>query len=181
MQASLLYKFSRDLAQAETPDAALEAAAARIHAMFRSKTSVFLGTGGTLDFEPTAGGAISERERAVATYAFTHDEAAGKFTSTLPESAGFYIPLRGSQEIVGVLIDGGTGIADSTRIFEKFVRGENSEAGGLGMGLSVARGFAEALGGTIWHQPRSDGRTGSVFCVKLPLATRSASVIESTP
>lgn len=375
VQAALLYEFSRDLAQAETHDAALEAAAARIGVIFRARTSIFLGTDGKLNAEPTVGAAIGEREMAVATYAFIHKEAAGKFTDTLPESAALFIPLRGSHETVGVLsvvfpndgapglqerqlletfasqlaglierdtlkrqtervrfeeasrglqrtlldsvshefktplaimasaldglrkrnadplldelstavqrltrivanllditrietgavrprlewcdlrevideavartgvsrhrivtsippsaelvlvdstlleeilanlvrnagqnsaedteisvgadvapgvldlsvIDAGSGVTDPSRIFEKFVRGGHSKAGGLGMGLSVARGFAEALGGTIWHEPRDDGRAGSVFRVKLPLATRSASVIESSP
>lgn len=57
--------------------------------------------------------------------------------------------------------DSGIGIleADLDRIFDRFYRGERTEKRpGLGLGLSIARGFVEAFGGTI--EAISPGRSG---------------------
>jgi len=42
---------------------------------------------------------------------------------------------------------------------------------GAGLGLYIARGIVDALGGRIWDE--SDGLHGSAFHVALPLPTRS--------
>ncbi len=64
--------------------------------------------------------------------------------------------------------DQGPGIPeeDLGRIFEKFYRGKNSRAGGLGMGLSVARRLAEVHGGTVEVQNQPSG--GACFTLSLP-------------
>ena len=57
--------------------------------------------------------------------------------------------------------DDGPGVAggDTARIFEKFRRGRRSgdRARGLGIGLSVARGMTEAMGGSIEAEPSPMG------------------------
>jgi PAS domain S-box-containing protein len=55
------------------------------------------------------------------------------------------------------------------RIFEPFEQGSmdvTNHFGGLGLGLSIARGFVELLGGTIHAHSEGEGQ-GSVFSVKL--------------
>ncbi|HET6945406.1 MAG TPA: ATP-binding protein [Gaiellaceae bacterium] len=75
------------------------------------------------------------------------------------------------------VIDRGPGIApgEVTRIFEPFQRGSRgSEVRGAGLGLAIARGFAEANGGRVWAESR-EGQ-GATFVVALPLALAAAEV-----
>ena len=71
------------------------------------------------------------------------------------------------------VVDTGPGIAEDEvdRIFEDFHTNDPSirrSAGGTGLGLGIARRFAEALGGTIGVE--SIPGEGSVFWVRLPMA-----------
>lgn len=52
------------------------------------------------------------------------------------------------------------------RLFKKFVRGDAARAGGLGLGLSIVRGFVTAQGGEIVVGENPGG--GSVFTIYLP-------------
>ena len=63
------------------------------------------------------------------------------------------------------------------RIFEKFYRGEGRKAGGLGLGLSIARGFVEAHGGTLTAENRDGG--GARFILGLPVRVTDANELES--
>ena len=68
------------------------------------------------------------------------------------------------------IIDRGIGIseADQQRLFEPFERGSaNGEVKGLGLGLAISRQLAEAHGGRL--DVASDGKSGSVFSLVLPL------------
>ncbi|MCZ7686348.1 MAG: GAF domain-containing protein [Sandaracinaceae bacterium] len=69
-----------------------------------------------------------------------------------------------------VVRDHGPGVAkeDLDRIFERFERASpGPPAGGLGLGLFIARGIAEAHGGAV-HASSEPGR-GATFVVELPL------------
>ena len=75
-----------------------------------------------------------------------------------------------AQEVRIDVIDSGMGIseADQRRIFEPFERGTGSgEVKGLGLGLAISRQLAEAHGGRLFVT--SDGQTGSIFSLVLPL------------
>jgi two-component system sensor histidine kinase KdpD len=66
--------------------------------------------------------------------------------------------------------DRGPGVPDTERerIFEPFYRppGVPADIGGSGLGLTIARGLAEAQGGDVRFEPRPGG--GSVFTLRLP-------------
>jgi signal transduction histidine kinase len=61
---------------------------------------------------------------------------------------------------------------DRERLFEAFraVReASGRRIGGLGLGLSLARGLITAHGGDVWYEGRGPGAGGTTFCVSLPL------------
>ncbi|HWH23157.1 MAG TPA: ATP-binding protein, partial [Allosphingosinicella sp.] len=67
--------------------------------------------------------------------------------------------------------DKGRGIApaDRDRVFERFYRaGSESGSEGSGLGLSIAKGFTEAFGGSISAHGRGEGQ-GTVIAIRLPL------------
>jgi two-component system sensor histidine kinase KdpD len=67
------------------------------------------------------------------------------------------------------VIDHGPGVepAERDRIFEPFQRGERSERPGAGLGLAIARGFAEANGGTLSVESRAG--QGATFVLRFPV------------
>ena len=79
---------------------------------------------------------------------------------------------RADQWLEFIVADRGPGVppAERERIFESFYRprGTASDAGGAGLGLSIARRLAEAQGGGVQYEPRDGG--GSVFILRLPAA-----------
>ena len=70
--------------------------------------------------------------------------------------------------------DEGPGLAeaDLDRIFEKFYRAESGDRrrAGTGLGLAIARGFVEAMGGTVTARNRDD-RKGAEFTVSFPASS----------
>jgi two-component system sensor histidine kinase KdpD len=92
--------------------------------------------------------------------------------------AGSTIELRAAR--VGdmlelAVLDRGIGVpaGEQDRIFEPFHRpaGGSPDAGGAGLGLSIARRMAEAQGGGVRYAPRPGG--GSVFTFFVPIADLS--------
>lgn len=81
--------------------------------------------------------------------------------------------VRSSSEVWVSITDTGIGIAKDNleRIFEKFVQVENHMTrtrGGLGIGLSIAKGLVEAHGGRLWAT--SPGlNQGSTFTMSIPV------------
>jgi len=87
-----------------------------------------------------------------------------------------YAPALSDIEVIieyiqGVLImeviDKGTGFPESEikNVFKKFFRVNSSKTGGLGLGLSIVKGFVEAHNGTITVQNGEDA--GAMFTIKI--------------
>jgi two-component system sensor histidine kinase KdpD len=75
--------------------------------------------------------------------------------------------------------DRGPGIPPEAteRLFEKFYRGDDRKTGGLGLGLSIARGLVEAHGGTLTVENRDGG--GARFVIKLPVRVTNMNGMET--
>src|SRR6201996_306235 len=88
---------------------------------------------------------------------------------------GTTITLRARREGGTVrvqVLDEGPGLPeeDRERIFDKFyrVRVADKKRAGTGLGLAIARGFMEAMGGTITAANRSD-HDGAIFTLTIPI------------
>lgn len=56
---------------------------------------------------------------------------------------------------------------DLSSVFNKFYRGKEAKTGGIGLGLSIVKGFIEAHKGTVVAENRQNG--GAVFTIKIPV------------
>ncbi len=79
---------------------------------------------------------------------------------------------RDEDRVVIRIADEGPGLAagEESMVFERFVRGRSARhgsAGGLGLGLTIARGVVEAHGGRIWAEPNQP--RGVAFLFQLPV------------
>ena len=63
------------------------------------------------------------------------------------------------------------------RVFEKFYRGDGRRAGGLGLGLAIARGFVEAHGGKLTAENRDGG--GARFIIDIPVRVTDEKTLEA--
>ena len=91
--------------------------------------------------------------------------------ATAHTSPGTPIEVRAqsSNESLALSVaDRGPGIPADVlpRIFEKFFRAPGAPVGGSGLGLTIAKGFVEAHGGTIVAANRPGG--GAIFTLNLP-------------
>ncbi len=83
---------------------------------------------------------------------------------------------RASQGLLISVADQGIGIPgnESQRVFDRMYRIEQrltTGAGGIGLGLSICKGFVEAHGGQIWVE--SELGKGSTFYFTLPIETKA--------
>ena len=88
---------------------------------------------------------------------------------------------REDSRIAFAVSDRGPGVSpgQEERIFEPFYRAPGSppDVGGAGLGLTIARRFAEAQYGTLSYEARPGG--GSVFTLHLPAADLADAELES--
>jgi K+-sensing histidine kinase KdpD len=90
-----------------------------------------------------------------------------------PPTAPIEVKLRADERFARVEVaDRGPGVpaAERERIFGRFYQ-SGRRAGGVGLGLAIARGMVEAHGGRLWYEPRLRG--GSRFVFTLPLGDPS--------
>jgi two-component system sensor histidine kinase KdpD len=85
-----------------------------------------------------------------------------------------------NERLVISVSDRGPGIPSEAteRLFEKFYHGDDRKTGGLGLGLSIARGLIEAHGGILTAENRDGG--GARFVISLPLSVTDISRMEPT-
>jgi PAS domain S-box-containing protein len=71
------------------------------------------------------------------------------------------------HEVIVQVIDNGTGLEDTEKIFDAFM---TTKEKGMGIGLAVSRSIVEAHGGRLWAENNPDG--GATFNVALPVSSK---------
>jgi two-component system sensor histidine kinase KdpD len=105
-RTGILYALSRDLAAARDTEAILRSAVAHVYEVFYSQVMILLPDENgrvTERASATVTYLFDERERAVAQWVYDHGKAAGRYTDTLVESKGIYLPLKAAAGTWGVL------------------------------------------------------------------------------
>jgi two-component system sensor histidine kinase KdpD len=103
-RTQVLYATSRDLAAARTVEEVAEAGSRHVSDVFGGPAAVFVPEpSGALRPRGGAPPGDGSREGAVAQWAFDHGKPAGLGTDTLPGASAVYLPLRGTQAVLGVL------------------------------------------------------------------------------
>ncbi len=79
---------------------------------------------------------------------------------------------RVDGKLVFDITDQGCGVnpANENKIFERFFRSRGAIAPGLGLGLYITRSLVEMQGGAVEAHNRSDGESGLIVSISLPLA-----------
>jgi hypothetical protein len=71
------------------------------------------------------------------------------------------------HEVIVQVIDNGTGLEDTEKIFDAFM---TTKEKGMGIGLAVSKSIVEAHGGRLWAENNPDG--GATFSVALPVSSK---------
>jgi two-component system, OmpR family, sensor histidine kinase KdpD len=80
--------------------------------------------------------------------------------------------VTGHSDLLKIIIeDNGKGFRDISmkEVFDKFSRSKNPKTSGSGLGLSIVKGFTEALGGTVELQKTNS--SGARFAISIPVKT----------
>ena len=105
----------------------------------------------------------------------------------LLENAAKYTPADSPIEISAerrptittiAVIDHGPGLPPelAARVFDKFVRGQHTGVGGVGLGLAICKGIMDVHGGTIALESTPKG--GATFRIALPLTAAPPTMAE---
>ena len=84
-------------------DDVLRTAVDQIGSVFDAEVAILLTKGDQLERQPHAASTLTvdEKDFAVAAWVFENGKRAGRFTETLPEAVGQYLPLRTPSRTVG--------------------------------------------------------------------------------
>ena len=105
-QTTALLELSQKLAVVSDVDSIAQTAVHHIQRTFNNDAALFLPdkTGGRLAVHAASATIhLEPDEYAVADWVFRHGQPAGRFTNTLAGVTGYYLPLRTSGQIVGVM------------------------------------------------------------------------------
>jgi two-component system sensor histidine kinase KdpD len=89
-----------------------------------------------------------------------------------PPRCSIYISVTCHADLLQLIIeDDGQGFTDIPikDVFRKFSRSKTPATSGRGLGLSIVKGFTEALGGSVELQKRNGG--GALFTISIPVKT----------
>ncbi len=87
-----------------------------------------------------------------------------------PAGTSVHVRITSTRsEAIVRIVDQGPGLREDEleRVFDAFHRGSDGAGGGAGLGLAIARGFAEANGGRVWAESRPG--QGASFALALPV------------
>ena len=111
------------------------------------------------------------------------EQAVAKLLANAASYAPARLPIEIDAEydetrLIISVSDRGPGLSPDAaeRVFEKFYR-DGRKTGGLGLGLSIARGFVEAHGGKLVGENRDGG--GARFTISLPARVTDANALDS--
>jgi two-component system sensor histidine kinase KdpD len=104
VQTASLYYLSRDLASAGDCAAVLTAAVRNMEESLTATLVILLSEGERLEqLAASEGVTLSQKEQAVADWAFRNRHAAGRGTDTLGSAERLYLPLESSANVLGVV------------------------------------------------------------------------------
>jgi two-component system sensor histidine kinase KdpD len=106
-RTNFLYEILQEIAGSQDQSEYLNKVVDRVGALLKAECGIILkGLEGKLYFADASDYALrlSEKEQAVATWAFQNGKAAGWSTDTLSQSKSLYLPLKGLSEILGVFV-----------------------------------------------------------------------------
>jgi two-component system sensor histidine kinase KdpD len=103
-RATALFHLTQALSAARTLDDAVFAALRQADEIFGAKTALLIADNDTLNAHFAGSFTVTEKERAVAEWAWRNRKKAGRFTDTLPSSEGFHLPLVRDETAHGVLV-----------------------------------------------------------------------------
>jgi two-component system sensor histidine kinase KdpD len=95
-----------------------------------------------------------------------------------PRDEAVHVAITATRkEAIARVVDHGPGLPpdELERVFEPFYRSPGTASSGAGLGLAIARGFAEANGGRIWAESRPG--QGATFAIALPIAAVPAELV----
>ena len=105
-RTAALYRMAQCAVESTTLDEGLERAIREIQSIFNAQAAIVLANeNGTLDAASHSAGhrIMDEKEHSVAVWTFLNSRPSGRFTDTLPEAQGLYLPLQSAKTRAGVL------------------------------------------------------------------------------
>ncbi len=102
--AEVLYDIVRSIASSTSSQQAIEAVKEKVNAVLPGKSNIIIKVKGNgLDFKESRDALYDEKEKAAANWVLENGKEAGWSTTTLPAAKNLYLPLKGFNDIVGVL------------------------------------------------------------------------------
>ncbi|HET9063936.1 MAG TPA: ATP-binding protein [Candidatus Binatia bacterium] len=102
-RATALYGLTRDLANAGSRDEVVWQVMAQVNRVFKASAAIILPFGERLAPHPDSMLAVSDKELAVADWAFRQRKWAGRFTDSLPGATALHVPLATERKVFGIL------------------------------------------------------------------------------